>query len=362
MSSDITFTSLKEYAKERLDSFLSLNKKTFINEFERDLPLGNVSLYEVFSSIYNPDNKIKQLGDKSFFRAYAEKRQDFNVKIDKEENLFEKVPKEYTKETELLNAKNFHDINSIQSIEFVITCTHPILKQRFIGPEQLDVTDRIKIFFVSPLCLVIEVTSSMTGFMMMDTFQTTMRYTYQSEPIMNSNNSVEYQTKLSVEFTIEFVKDTWWKNKITSEAVSDNSELVKETMVPLIKTVLNDIKNRKEKTHKKEKKEEKVEERKPVIPEKAETISIQKEEKINVKQSVNESVNKIYEKFENTNIIVIGLFMILVVILLLRNNNEVTLLSMLNILGFGVLLFKINTVQSQIEQIQKMHSQSSIRS
>ena len=75
MSSDITFTSLKEYSKERLDSFLSLNKKTFINEFERDLPLGNVSLYEVFSSIYNPDNKIKQLGDKSFFRAYAEKRQ-----------------------------------------------------------------------------------------------------------------------------------------------------------------------------------------------------------------------------------------------------------------------------------------------
>ena len=358
MSSDITFTSLKEYSKERLDSFLNLNKKTFINEFERDLPLGNVSLYEVFTSIYNPDNKIKQLGDKSFFRAYAEKRQDFNVKIDKEENLFEKVPKEYTKETELLNEKNFHDINSIQSIEFIITCTHPILKKRFIGPEQLDVTDRIKIFFVSPLCLVIEVTSSMSGFMMMDTFQTTMRYTYQSEPIMNSK--IEYQTKLSVEFTIEFVKDTWWKNKITSEAVSDNSELVKETMVPLIKTVLNDIKNRKEKTHKKESKVEKVDEVKKVIPEKA--ISIPKEEKINVKQSVNANINKIYEKFENTNIIVIGLFMILVVILLLRNSNEVTLLSMLNILGFGVLLVKINNVQSQIEQIQKMQSQTSIRS
>ena len=131
-------------------------------------------------------------------------------------------------------------------------------------------------------------------------------------------------------------------------------------MVPLIKTVLNDIKNRKEKTHKKESKEEKVDEVKKVIPEKA--ISIPKEEKINVKQSVNANINKIYEKFENTNIIVIGLFMILVVILLLRNSNEVTLLSMLNILGFGVLLVKINTVQSQIEQIQKMQSQSSIRS
>ena len=180
--------------------------------------------------------------------------------------------------------------------------------------------------------------------------------------LLNSNKKVEYNTKLSVEFTIEFVKDTWWKNKITSEAVSDNSELVKETMIPLIKTVLNDIKNRKEKLHKKETKVQKEEEKKPIKSEKAETISIPKEEKLNVKQAVNTNVNKIYEQFENTNILVIGMFIILVVIVLFRNGSEVTLLSMLNLLGFGVLLFKINTVQSQIEQMQKMQSQSSIRS
>ena len=340
MSSDIFFSDLKEYAKKRLDCFLSQNKRDFINQFEKDLPLGNISLYEVFMSIYNPDNKI--LGDKSFFDAYAEKRKDFNVKIEKEENLFKKVPIEYTNENELLNKKNFHDTNSMQSIEFVITCTHPILKKRFIGPEQLDVTDRIKVIFVSPLCLVVEITSSMLGFMMMDTFQTTMRYTYQSEPVITDDKVVEYSTKLSVEFAIEFVKDTWWKNKITSEAVSDNSELVKETMIPLIKEVLNDIKSKKENGNKKENKE----------------ISLQKEEKSNVIQRG----EKIYEKFYNTNIYVVGVFIILVVILLIRNGSEMTLLSMLNIFGFGVLLFKINNVQSQIEQIKKMQSQSTVRS
>ena len=340
MSSDIFFSDLIEYAKKRLDCFLSQNKRDFINQFEKDLPLGNISLYEVFMSIYNPDNKI--LGDKSFFDAYAEKRKDFNVKIEKEENLLQKVPIEYTNENELLNEKNFHDTNSMQSIEFVITCTHPILKKRFIGPEQLDVTDRIKVYFVSPLCLVVEITSSMLGFMMMDTFQTTMRYTYQSEPVITDDKVVEYSTKLSVEFAIEFVKDTWWKNKITSEAVSDNSELVKETMIPLIKEVLNDIKSKKENGNKKENKE----------------ISLQKEEKSNVIQRG----EKIYEKFYNTNIYVVGVFIILVVILLIRNGSEMTLLSMLNIFGFGVLLFKINNVQSQIEQIKKMQSQSTVRS
>ena len=340
MSSDILFSDLKEYAKKRLDCFLSQNKRDFINQFEKDLPLGNISLYEVFMSIYNPDNKI--LGDKSFFDAYAEKRKDFNVKIEKEENLLQKVPIEYTNENELLNEKNFHDTNSMQSIEFVITCTHPILKKRFIGPEQLDVTDRIKVYFVSPLCLVVEITSSMLGFMMMDTFQTTMRYTYQSEPVITDDKVVEYSTKLSVEFAIEFVKDTWWKNKITSEAVSDNSELVKETMIPLIKTVLNDIKSKKENGHKKENKD----------------ISLQKEEKSNVI----ERGDKIYEKFDNTNIYVVGVFIILVVILLFRNGSEMTLLSMLSVFGFGVLLFKINNVQSQIEQIKKMQSQSTVRS
>lgn len=340
MSSDVFFSDLKEYAKKRLDCFLSQNKRDFINQFEKELPLGNVSLYEVFMSIYNPDNK--SLGDKSFFDAYAEKRKDFNVKIEKEENLFKKVPIEYTNENELLNKKNFHDTNSMQSIEFVITCTHPILKKRFIGPEQLDVTDRIKVIFVSPLCLVVEITSSMLGFMMMDTFQTTMRYTYQSEPVITDDKVVEYSTKLSVEFAIEFVKDTWWKNKITSEAVSDNSELVKETMIPLIKEVLNDIKSKKENGNKKENKE----------------ISLQKEEKSNVIQRG----EKIYEKFYNTNIYVVGVFIILVVILLFRNGSEMTLLSMLHIFGFGVLLFKINNVQSQIEQIKKMQSQSTVRS
>ena len=341
MSSDIIFIRMKEYAKKRLDAFLSQNKKNFINEFEKELPLGNVSLYEVFSTIYNPDNKI--LGDKSFFNTYAEKRKDFNVTIKKEENLFEKVPTEYTDDNELLNEKNFHDTNSMQSIEFVITCTHPILKKRFIGPEQLEVTDKIKIYFVSPLCLIVEITSSMLGYMMMDTFQTTMRYTYHSEPFINDDKVVEYSTKLSVEFSIEFVKDTWWKNKITSEAVNDNRELFRETMIPLIKTVLNDLKSKKGKIHKK-------------------LISLSKEEKIKEKEIGDTNVNKIDEKCENTNILVLGVFIILVLLLLFRNGSEMTLLSMLNIVGFGVLLFKINNVQSQIEQIKKMHSQSSVRS
>ena len=81
----------------------------------------------------------------------------------------------------------------------------------------------------------------MSGFMYMDYFIPIIRFTFTSDLIIDSENKISFDTKYTVNFAIEFVKSTWLKGRITSEAISDNKDLVQESMVPLVNSVLDDL-------------------------------------------------------------------------------------------------------------------------
>ena len=86
-----------------------------------------------------------------------------------------------------------------------------------------------------------EASSNMSGFMYMDYFIPIIRFTFTSDLIIDSENKISFDTKYTVNFAIEFVKSTWLKGRITSEAISDNKDLVQESMVPLVNSVLDDL-------------------------------------------------------------------------------------------------------------------------
>jgi hypothetical protein len=104
-----------------------------------------------------------------------------------------------------------------------------------MGPSKLEVEDIFKIYFVSPNCIIAEVFSYMSGFMMMDTFYSILQYKYDiTYNYDETNGRMIYDAQLSINFGIEFIKDNWFKTKILTEAQADVDEFIKMTMIPNI--------------------------------------------------------------------------------------------------------------------------------
>ena len=365
--------TLSAYTQERLSSFLNKNKRTFNSNDVKDLSLGDVSLPEIFNAVYNPEKNIPILGNKSFYLAYAEKRQDYNLEIEKPSS-YETVPKFFLngKSTEILNADQFmitednKQYENIKTLKYMIKCTHPILKKRFGGPSKLDITDKTTVYFISPLCMVVEVISNMTGFMLMDTFISILRYTYETKINIDQENKITYDTKVSVSLAVEFVKDTWWKNRITSEAMGDNSELIKEIIIPLIQTVLNEIKDIKnkpecnldylfgvvpEKLPVMSNSNNVPPQRKQSIPSINNAVPLKDEIKVNSIINTNDVIKNLTEKIDHNSFLLVGgVFLIIAIFLMFR--NELAFLSILNIVGFGMILFQMKKMQEKIERIE----------
>jgi hypothetical protein len=114
-------------------------------------------------------------------------------------------------------------------LEFEYKYTHPILKKKFMGPSKLDMHDKYKIIFVSPICLIVEITSFISGFMMMDTFYTVAQYKYEADLYYDSKvKKISYKTKVNASFVIEFVKECWFRNKIESNGIAENEEYIRD--------------------------------------------------------------------------------------------------------------------------------------
>lgn len=360
---------LANYTQERLNSFNASLKRTYAAEFATNVSVGDISLPEVFNSLFNPNIDIPFLGNKTFFIAYAEKKQDYNLDIQKPVNN-DGIPRYYlTGKTSDLFAQDQFVINdtnklfeNIEGYSFKIKCTHPILKRRFGGPSKLEIIDTIQVYFISPLCLVMEASSNMSGFMYMDYFIPIIRFTFTSDLIIDSENKISFDTKYTVNFAIEFVKSTWLKGRITSEAISDNKDLVQESMVPLVNSVLDDLLQQKKRENPNLDYLFKVPsvDNLPVIApivqkkEKIETkpVNLESDIKINEILKKNEYIKGISEKIDNNSLIIVGGVVLIIAIFLLFK-NELAILSILNIFGFGVILYKINTLLEKIEKIEK---------
>ena len=143
-----------------------------------------------------------------------------------------------------LNENKSENVN--KKITYKIKYIHPILKKRFGGPSKLEVEDEINIFIISPFCFIVEISSYLSGFMLIDTYVSTLRFIYTSK-INENNNHYMFHTKLKIHLNIKFIKDTWFKTKIKSDGISGNNEFIKDIFLPLVKDILEKVnKNKKD--------------------------------------------------------------------------------------------------------------------
>ena len=95
------------------------------------------------------------------------------------------------------------------------------------------------------MCFVVEISSSLSGFMLVDTYFSIIRYIYTTK-ISEKNSSFSFKTKLKINLSIEFIKETWFKSKIKSDGISDSHELIKDVFLPLVKKIFENTINNKD--------------------------------------------------------------------------------------------------------------------
>ena len=239
---------IKQINKNNLNEFFKNNQKENIEDFEYNLDCGDISLPIIFNLIYNHNINIPFFENKTYLVKLAEIKQDYYLELIQRGN-YENIPKYYlTNSMEdlnyFLNENKSENVN--KKITYKIKYIHPILKKRFGGPSKLEVEDEINIFIISPFCFIVEISSYLSGFMLIDTYVSTLRFIYTSK-INENNNHYMFHTKLKIHLNIKFIKDTWFKTKIKSDGISGNNEFIKDIFLPLVKDILEKVnKNKKD--------------------------------------------------------------------------------------------------------------------
>ena len=197
-------SKLNNLNKSRLNSFYSQNKRNFQNVIIKEHTFGDVPLSLIYQSLYNNDNICVELGkNKNFISSYLEIRQDYGLttNIIDPENFIRNIPKYISNENDYIFTiwdgeqnlikfinDEFGDASNYSKIEFKCIYTHPILKKKLMGPSKLNVEDQFKIYFISPMCMIVEIFSYMSGFMLMDTFYSVLQYKYDTDYKYDANS------------------------------------------------------------------------------------------------------------------------------------------------------------------------------
>ncbi len=239
---------IKNINKINLNNFLKNNKRDLIEDFEYNLDCGNLSLPIIFNLLYNHNINLPFFENKSYLVKLAEQRQDYYLDLIHRGN-YENIPKYYKTNSieDLKNYKmeNLKNQNLNHKITYKTKYIHPILKKRFGGPSKLEVEEETNIFIISPFCFIVEISSYLSGFMLVDTYFSIVRYIYTTK-ISEKNSSFSFKTKLKINLSIEFIKETWFKSKIKSDGISDSHELIKDVFLPLVKKIFENTNNNKD--------------------------------------------------------------------------------------------------------------------
>ena len=359
---------LKQLNKNNLNEFFKNNKREIIEDFKYTLDIGNISLPIIFNLIYNHNINLPFFENKSYLVKLAEQRQDYYLDLIQRGN-YEKIPKYYITNS-IEDLKNFPNeginVNLNKKITYKTKYIHPIIKKRFGGPSKLDVEDETNIYIISPFCFIVEISSYLSGFMLIDTYVSTLRYIYTTK-LSVKNNNFNFKTKLKINLSIEFIKDTWFKSKIKSDGISDNNELIKDVFLPLVKIIFENTINNKEEIcsflfnqeqYFKFKKINSLK-RKKSIPKnendnnknQINEIQENKNEIINVEEYIkkfSEYLNNI--DFETLLIISICFF---VLILFLIFKYDIAIIIIILFIGFSLLFYKILEIDNDIRALKR---------
>ena len=353
---------IKQINKNNLNEFFKNNQKENIEDFEYNLDCGDISLPIIFNLIYNHNINIPFFENKTYLVKLAEIKQDYYLELIQRGN-YENIPKYYlTNSMEdlnyFLNENKSENVN--KKITYKIKYIHPILKKRFGGPSKLEVEDEINIFIISPFCFIVEISSYLSGFMLIDTYVSTLRFIYTSK-INENNNHYMFHTKLKIHLNIKFIKDTWFKTKIKSDGISGNNEFIKDIFLPLVKDILEKVNKNKKDICKYLFNPDKpliirIINRRKSISKENNIIQNINNNKINKNDIINvdEYINKLkayINTFDFDTILIVGSF-IIVSFLFLIFKYDIAIIIILLIIGFSLLFYKVIDINKEVKNIK----------
>ena len=353
---------IKQINKNNLNEFFKNNQKENIEDFEYNLDCGDISLPIIFNLIYNHNINIPFFENKTYLVKLAEIKQDYYLELIQRGN-YENIPKYYlTNSMEdlnyFLNENKSENVN--KKITYKIKYIHPILKKRFGGPSKLEVEDEINIFIISPFCFIVEISSYLSGFMLIDTYVSTLRFIYTSK-INENNNHYMFHTKLKIHLNIKFIKDTWFKTKIKSDGISDNNEFIKDIFLPLVKDILEKVNKNKKDICKYLFNPDKpliirIINRRKSISKENNIIQNINNNKINKNDIINvdEYINKLkayINTFDFDTLLIVGSF-IIVSFLFLIFKYDIAIIIILLIIGFSLLFYKVIDINKEVKNIK----------
>ena len=355
---------IKETTNNRIEKIdLSSNpmhktfKATFIDE-----NLGDVTIPIIFKYIYDENTIYEtETENQTFILTMLKERKDYDIKFEKPN--MEPIPEYYLNpqfSTDLFRNLDTEKLKKLfedsQEFPLFTDChyyfTHP-LKPVFMGPDKVNVHEHYKFHLVSPLCLIVEIFSYCSGFMLMDTFYTVIQYKYDSEPVLEEGSKqLHFKTRLTISYSLEFVKANIFKSRVESESLKDNEQVLKEFWFPKIKIAL-------EKVNKNNNQTILV---KPIEPiEEINNLDKIKKEEVKKTEDLTKCVEKSEVKTEFQNdfrivnlifnkygLILLGLFMILV----LGKIDITNSLAVVLLLGFGIVIYKLDVIDTRLRFIE----------
>lgn len=230
------------------------HRVNYQNNVVKDHYLGDVPLSVVFKYLMDKKTKCSELGKgKTFFASLLDIRNDYNLRF--EDQDYENIPEffnslDYSKDL-LFSDPNAENLNQFlediktwtKSYEFHYKFTHPC-KKVFLGPDKLDIHDHYNVIFISPLCLVLETSSTCSGFMLMDTFINVNQIIFESEISYDERlKRFTFNTKVSINQAIDFIKSNLFKGKVESEGIKEFTTLVNDLILPSYKKILTNQSN-----------------------------------------------------------------------------------------------------------------------
>jgi len=240
----------KTYTDLKNGIFLPIEK--FPNKFIDNVALENCPLSIIFTYLWNPYTPIEEYEhNKGFYESILIDRNDSNIQfIDMKdnENNIENVPL-YFSDTEytlsLLSTFNKDDldkfINDIQSWKHIYQYTykyiHPI-KKYFIGPDKVGENDNIKIYFISPKLLIVDLLSKGSDFPYCDTFIPITQYRFETNLKFNEKKGkFEFETKFSSYFICNILTSSMFQSTLESTANTQAHDSIVYNFLDKIKTI-----------------------------------------------------------------------------------------------------------------------------
>jgi hypothetical protein len=242
---------IKEYQK---DNFF-MKKEEFKNIFvdEKNINI-KYPLSLIFHYIFNPKTIHTESG-KNFFETIYTKRGDQDYSITFNENDLLDIPNYFNDlnyVNNLFNTFNKNDLDKfLKDIKtwkklFIFEQKFKYTIKQFIRVKNMNLHDVTRVYFVSPLDLIVDYHSYGSNFPMADVFVAITQYRFHCDLSFNKKKGIfDFITTCAIYNTIKIVKKTLLEKTIIHESNKTNKEEIQINIWPNLKTLIEkeDIKN-----------------------------------------------------------------------------------------------------------------------